>query len=674
MGLRHVILSGCAFMITLFMTLSATAYESDSHFDMMYHLSRAAGIADGTAKFLALANQHIDEKIISSPMLVSVQRQLFHFPGDIEKVNIEGHGIISLPAKMFKSKLALAERNSAIGNYMIYLGLVRGDLMLVGLGMHVKMDTYGHAGFSNIAGHVVDGHNPDRAFLEATKYEDMIRSLIQGLVAVRKLLPREAVDKESALQFLNKWAPKTHLKRELTMADMDGPQAATLISGVVVADDNMLGIYREDIFKKFEYKKFALKQVYEKFKRSGEINSKLSFEELFPDRLLQNRRMEAKDVLKYVIISTSDAEFLKAEGGKEIFNLQKLFGYQSSDIFFRKFKVEIERAEFRLREMYHLEASIIEEERAYEKKASEFQSYIESGRDKELYAGNQLQELREERQRIDIKTERLNSEKLDLLSGAESLSLNYEIGSEDYIRVRVREIAENRNAEEISIKLFKDLIPMRRTEYIKQNFEGKPDTRNFETEYKSEAHRLARIKNWGVNFLHLRSEKEDIVQMVHVNPVESGFVRFLTHAITKFRVMMRNSSTPAQVEEWKTLAQKSAAEYLDLDMRLAPAENAERLRLDRRNRRDAFFKLFSYVGPAMFPWLTGNISGYSYVKKIVLKAKLHAKDYEVENLDLAVAEGRYSADFLSSKKSKKAFDLIRRFEQSAVLQCTRLFN
>ncbi len=56
------------------------------------------------------------------------------------------------------------------------------------------MDTYGHAGFSNLLGHMDRGHNPDRGFLEPAKYEDMIRSIVQSLVALKKVLPPEALD------------------------------------------------------------------------------------------------------------------------------------------------------------------------------------------------------------------------------------------------------------------------------------------------------------------------------------------------------------------------------------------------------------------------------------------------------------------------------------------------
>lgn len=645
------------FLILLCFNLFATAYESDTHFDMMYHLSRASGFSDGTAKFLALANQHIDEVHISSPLLLAAQRQLFHFPGDIEKIDIEGHGAISIPSILFKSKLALAERNSALGNYLIYLGLSRGDLMLTGLGMHVKMDTYGHAGFANITGHLTDGHNPDRAFLEARKYEDMVRSMVQALVAVRKLLPVQALDKESALKYLNKSALKTHLNRQLTVQDLDN---ATVISGVIMADDEMLGIYREDIFKKFEYKKFALSRIYEKFKNTGEINKDIKFEELFPDELLQDRRMDSKDVIKHVIITTADAEFLKARGGKEIFNLKKLFGFKSEDTFYRKFQIEVGRAEFRLRELFHLEKSLQIEEKQYSEKEKQYAALAADLEITELATEQLLQELREEKQRLNIKTQRLNDERLELLSNISFASIDFPRGSEEFIHARAREFAESRNADEIALKLVKDLVPVAPNEYIKQNFEGNTVTRQFEKSYKASAHRLARLKNWGVHFVQGEGEK-------------SKLIRLLNTAVEAFRNLIRFKANPEKIVEWQKLAEHSAAEYLDVDAQLAPLEDAKILSFDKKNKRDAFFKLAAYVSPAIFPWLTGNISSYSYLKKIIAKAKESAKDYEAEDMQKAVETGKYKS-FLDPVRSKKALDFIIQANEVVTLQCHTLFN
>lgn len=672
--LRQILTSLVLAIAILTSGTQAKAYESDTHFDMMYHLSRSAGLSDGMSKFFALANQHIDEGIISSPMLLTVQRQLFHFPGDIEKIEIEGHGAISLPSTIFKSKLALAERNSAIGNYLIYLGMTKGDLTLVGLGMHIKMDTYGHAGHSNLLGHMEAGHNPDRAFLERKKYEDMIRSIIQSLVSVKQLLPEEAKDEAAAMKYLNRFAKESSLKRELTLSDM---QDATLVSGMIFNDMELQSVYREDMFRKFEYKKLALEKVYAKFSSSGVINSKISFEELFPEELIRDPRLSTKDIIKYVIVTTSDAEFLKSEGGKDIFDLQKLFKFNNSEIFHRKFMLEVARAEFRLRELFHNSEKLAKISGEHSVDLSKWDDLIEEfhQHNKEMrstgqqmrftdpvdYLADKYKISSEQVRSIFYLNQRVQDEREELLKGI-GLSSQFEEGSEEFIKARAREFAENRNAEEIAIKLTKDLLPSERTEYIKQNFEGETENRAFEKEYKATAHRLLRVKNWGVNFFHSEG-------------APTLLARFKAAAI-KFKNLIMRTSTAAKIEEWKQLAHDSAVRFMRLDVKDVMLGSAEGVGFNKAVKRDAFTKLLAYVGPAIAPWIFGKLTGYRYIQSIITKAKAHAKDHEVEDMDLAVKEGKYKSDMLASRNSKKAAEFIRANNRAAgnAVRCEAMFN
>lgn len=652
----------------LTVVLSVHAYESDSHRDMTYHLARASGLNDGMAKMFALANQHIDEGIISSPMLLSVQRQLFHFPGDIEKLEIEGHGVISLPSSMFKAKLALAERNSAIGNYLIYLGLQKGDLVLVGLGLHIKMDTYGHAGFSNIAGHAVDGHNPDRAFLEAPKYRDMIRSMVQSMVSIRQLLPEEAVDLEGALSYLNKFAKtNTFLKRDLTRADMED---ATKISGALFEDGELKSIYREDMFRKYEYKRLALEKIYKKFRAEGTINSDIAFEELFPEYIMHDPRLTVKDIIKYVIVTTTDAEFLKSEGGKEIFNLRKLFGIKSDELFLKKHHVEVSRADFRLRQLFFKIERLQNESQQRGFNLDQMNSIIDQFN---LEVREQLEQGKKPKhndiilhmaEKLGVSSsyiremyhinKEISEEKLELLEGV-GASSQFELGSEEYIKMRSHEIAELRMAEEIAIRLTKDMVPAERTSYIKQNFEGDTTNRKFENEYKSTAYRLHRLKHWGVNF-YQATDKKSLLAM-------------FKDAFTRFKLFITRKASPELKEEWKSLAAESAAKFLQVSEEMASIDKAEGIGFNKKIKSDAFWRLLRYVGPAFIPFYS-----FKYIKGLIADAKIFAKNHEVEDVRLAANEGKYAKNPLYSKKSKNVLDFVRKNNRSSVFKCELLFS
>ncbi len=660
-------------MCVLATAISTFAYESDTHFDMMYHLSRSVGLNDGMSKMLALANQHIDEGLISSPMLLSVQRQLFHFPGDIEKIEIEGHGAISMPATMFKSKLALAERNSAIGNYLIYLGLKNGDLTLVGLGMHIKMDTYGHAGHSNLLGHMEAGHNPDRAFLETKKYEDMIRSLVQSLVAIKQLLPNEAIDVAAALTYLNRFAKTdTHLGRDLTTEDL---KDATIVSGVLLKDMELQNIYRENMFRKYEYKRLALEKIYEKFHREGVIKNDITFDELFPEYLIHDPRLSVKEIIKYVIVTTTDADFLKSEGGKEIFDLKKLFGYQSEEIFLRKFKLEVERMDFRLRDLFFVQKKLQSMATELRIDLSNWETMVEEFnievRDVlargEKPKHNDVTAFLAERfslpttsiRAVYYQYQRIAEEREQLLKGV-GPSGNFEEGSEEFIKMRAHEVGEGRIAEEIAVRLTKDLIPTERTEYNKQNFEGESENRKFEKSYKATAYRLHRMKYWGVNFAH--------------GAGAAGMMMKFKEAFVRFKQFITRTAKPELVERWAILAFDAAARLMNIDPDLASLDKAETVGFTKEMKKDAFYKLLRYVGPAIAPWLYGQASSFSYLKKLIAKAKLVAKDHEVEDMKDASANGKYAQDLLTAKKSQKAADFIRSINRPAVFQCKVLFS
>lgn len=606
------------FLSLMSIVLTAQPYERDTHLRMTYHLARSVGINDSVAKFLAIGNQHIDEGVVSSPMLLSSQRHLFHFTGDITKVEIEGHGAISAMGSLFKAKLALNERNHPLGSYLIYQGLVKGDLLLVSLGLHVKMDTYGHAGFSNLLGHMDRGHNPDRAFLEPAKYEDMIRSIVQSLVALKKVLPPEALDEAASLKYLNQFSVNTYLQRELTLEDLQDP---TRISSILLADKELQGIFREDMFRKYEYKLIGLKKIYTKFKASGVIHANVTFDMLFPDKIIRNTSMDTTDTIKYVIMTNVDSEFLQVEGGADIFELKNLFGFKSTQAFKQKFELEKKRFSERLKELKFIEVQ---------------------------YAAN-------EKSLVGHDLERLAQERSQLLAGLQS-SAQYELFSDDFISRRASELAEILIANEISLKLTKDLIPLdprKYSEYVKQNFEGNTDNRNFEVQYKDEAYRLKFFKEWGVNW----------VLQNKVN-IFTNFKAFFD----QFKGFIKKTATAKIQSYWEILASKAANEYMDIDG--APSRaRAEIIGFDKASRRDAFLKLAKYAGPAI-----PLIIGYKYTEKLLRAAKAHAKDHEVEDMDKAISDGKYAKDILATKYSKKAAINIATLKAKAQIRCELLFN
>lgn len=600
------------FIAGLMLAIQASAYESDSHLRFSYVLARAAGLSDSIAKYLSTGNQYVDQTALTSAMLLSSQRQLYHFHGDAAKVLTGGHGATGLLSSVLKSKLALAERNHALGSIFIYHGLVNGDLQLLSAGTHTKMDTFGHAGFSNLLGHAPDGHSPDRAFLEPKKYEDMIRELLATYVAIKEVLPKDPayIDEAGALEYLNKYAERTHLQRKLTMADMSN---AVTVSTVLLADTELQSIYREDIYKKFEYKKIALQRIYESFKAQGKINADVTFDDLFPEEFIRNPSAETTDVIIETIMKNAHSEFLKTLSGKDIFDLPKLLEGQSAESYMRRYNMEVERYEQRLREIKHME---------------QVENTLEGQEKKALQ-------------------ERIEQEKIRLFSGLGE-SANVELMSEAFIKARAQELAQLKLAEEMANHLTKDFIPRRKNEYIKHQFEGEYENRAFENHYKDEAYRRFIHKNFGVNW---------------IGDEGTAKIKEVFAAIKNFKNMLLGKTLEApKMERWKAEAEKAAAELIR-DTEVSAREKAQIVGFTLKSKLAWIIKHGKYVlqaAPVFF--------GFKFMQKLSAEAKKYAHDHMTENMRDAVRTGKYKPDVLGTATT--AQDNVQRIRAGTRFRCS----
>lgn len=591
----------------------ARAYESDTHLRLSYVLARSVGISDEVAKYLSIGNQYIDETAVTSAMLLSAQRQLYHFHGDAASIRTEAHGGNGVLSRVFKSKLALAERNHALGSVFLYHGLVKGDLQLFSAGTHTKMDTFGHAGFSNLLGHAPDGHSPDRAFLEPKKYEDMIREMLASYVALKSVLPPEFIDERGALDYLNKFAESTYLGRKLTASDLSNP---VTLQTVVLADTELQSIYRENIYNKYEYKLLALHRIYDTFKEQGKINADVVFEDLFPDSLIRDPLADTTKVIMSALIRKAHGEFLRTLEGKDVFDLPKLFEGMTRETFLARLNLETDRYEARLRELKNMEARVTPMAQGLERQSLE---------------------------------ERITQERVRLLSGL-GAAAQYEEFSEDFIKARSAELAQIKMAEEVANHLTKDFLPRQRTEYIKQQFEGEYDNRHFENHYKDEAYRRFIHKHFGVNWV-----------------MESGnmFGKML-QAIKKFKEIVTRNPVTAKVEEWKRLAERAASELIR-DSELSERDRAQIIGFGRRGKVLWMLKHLKYVIQA-----APLFYGFRYMRRLSTEAKRNAHDHTTENMREAVERGRYRPNIVES--TTNAYRDVQRIRAGTKRRCSYLFQ
>lgn len=190
-------------------SLTAKAYDLDTHFYGTYSMARFAGIRHEVATKIATGVQWMDESYISDPLSMIIlpdvgvkKRRLLHFPGArlASKMTISTLPSFLDPSSGVKLKsFTETEADSEFATEMFTEGLIQGDLMKASAGLHTLEDSFAHAGTIAELGHAHFWHHPDRPYVDeqsVAKYFKMCRSVLRAMVAIRSLLPMSAVDTE----------------------------------------------------------------------------------------------------------------------------------------------------------------------------------------------------------------------------------------------------------------------------------------------------------------------------------------------------------------------------------------------------------------------------------------------------------------------------------------------
>lgn len=284
-------------------SFGAQAYDIDTHFYETYMLARYAGIGHEVASQLANFNQWIDVSLWTSPMFPTMiiggrMRRLYHFPDEFVTYNASQietgatHGMKLAP-------LQLVDENDPFGRELLLEGMKKGNFLLVGAGLHVHMDSFGHAGYSFVSGHGEGGHWPDRPWANIERHERMVSALMEDLVAIRKLLPEAALD---------------HEFRDREMAQQDLRSHSRLSAAELASRYNqnptIQEVVKRDIFEDPRYTREAVATVVETAIAKGLVKE--------PDRL----RVVSADSALYVvgtnaqsIIKTIIERYVYSDGG-----------------------------------------------------------------------------------------------------------------------------------------------------------------------------------------------------------------------------------------------------------------------------------------------------------------------------------------------------------------------
>ena len=137
----------------------ASAYDTDSHFCLVYMIARDSGFTPDEARQIATMVEYTDWDARTEPVEGdSEQRRKFHFP-----CNSDMSG-------------SYTRQNSAWGKHNVNIGLSLNNLTHLGLAIHVYQDSYGHQGYGQKVGHVFAKwiHSPDFPWLKPEKFKTMV--------------------------------------------------------------------------------------------------------------------------------------------------------------------------------------------------------------------------------------------------------------------------------------------------------------------------------------------------------------------------------------------------------------------------------------------------------------------------------------------------------------------
>ena len=306
------------YIVTLqFSSSTAFAWENDVHEATTYIVFRAFGWSHEAALLIAKGSQRVDESKWSTPMPNDphfldksasshfIANELQNPPTADAHGNIVS-GVMGSIIKMFglNYKMAIAKKDAALGYYMLWKGALTGDLMMISAGVHHLEDVHSdHTGNSSIIGHGNQAHLPDATELHTQKYKDTIFAVARVASKLKWLLPKKYIDNESALKYLNSLNQKKVYDESVFLDHNE-------VAAAILEDSKLVNVFRTRTEALKSYKLVALTRFYNHYNEIGAFNRALSFDELFPSRLVNSDLYTFEDIIKNLIYKTKYDTYL----------------------------------------------------------------------------------------------------------------------------------------------------------------------------------------------------------------------------------------------------------------------------------------------------------------------------------------------------------------------------
>ena len=359
------ILSSVTMILTSLFSNSAKAADAISHFYGASFFAAAAGIEINYALAMGVGNEMIDSGVWTSPMGLPTPRLLFHFMGTPVEFTVNEGGL--------KRGLAIATIKHPLFFNLLDVGMRTKDPVKLGAALHLLIDTFFHAGYSNYLGHGEGGHRPDMPYEEVQKARLCFQAIIEVIYLIRDMqgsshnfdLMKRLV---SEVMVNETYAKK--LKTVTRANDLDGIIAVVskrpdLFTQILLDNQNVRNAFFTNVEKSDQYWQIAMQEIFKIFKDKGYSKLKdsdfLDLTKGFSDVAARTDLdpMQSLKIMIYRILQMQDpvleshmegdlelgfdTENMKATLDKGHFNFAKLAGFRDIGAFHLDIENEVKK-------------------------------------------------------------------------------------------------------------------------------------------------------------------------------------------------------------------------------------------------------------------------------------------------------------------------------------------
>lgn len=162
-------------------SISARAADHIMHFWASVGVPMLAGVDPDFAVAMGVGNEMIDKGYWTHPMGLPTPRLLLHFLGTPLEFSVDEGAL--------KRGLALATIKHPLFYNLLQIGIKEKNPVHLGKALHLLIDTFYHAGYSNLLGHGEGGKRPDMPYEEVQKARQCFQAIIEVIFLIRDMRP-----------------------------------------------------------------------------------------------------------------------------------------------------------------------------------------------------------------------------------------------------------------------------------------------------------------------------------------------------------------------------------------------------------------------------------------------------------------------------------------------------